>query len=178
MRKTASAAARTRGESTRLLHSHDLVDQAEAYQLLTFRLRLPRRGEIPVAQGEHYRLARLGGDAHLVTARPQPLGRLYGAAQREGQSHLHAQRLTLADHERLGESLLAQRGHERLRLARARYFLDEHGVEGGTGLLAEAHRRVAGLVQLALDALGLVRGHVRAELDREARGRGRPARRE
>ncbi len=41
MRKTASAAARTKGESTRLLHSHDLVAQAEAHQLLTFRLRFP-----------------------------------------------------------------------------------------------------------------------------------------
>src|SRR5262245_42553042 len=150
MRNTASAAARTRGESTRLLHSHDLVAQAEAHQLPTFRLRFSGRGEVAVTEGEHHCFTRLGGNAHLMAARAEALGRLDGAAQREGQSHLYAQRLALADHERLGESLLAQGGDERLRLARARDLLDEDGVEGGAGLLPEAHGRMAGLGQLAL----------------------------
>src|SRR4029434_8211050 len=88
------AAARTRGESTRvLLHAHDLVAQAETYQLLTLRLRFLLRGEVAVPDGERPRLARLHGDAHRVTARPQPLRRLHGAAQRERQTHLDAQRL-------------------------------------------------------------------------------------
>src|SRR5262249_6588712 len=165
MRNTASAAATTRGESTRLLHSHDLVGQAEAHQLLTLRLRFSGRGEAAVTEGEPHRFTGLGSNAYLMAARAQAFGRLHGAAQRERQPHLHAQRLALADHERLGESLLAQRGDERLRLARAGDLLDEHGVEGSTGLLAEAHRRVTGLVQLALDALGLGRGHEWAEFD-------------
>src|SRR4030095_1299481 len=91
------AAARTRGESTRvLLHAHDLVAQAETYQLLTLRLRFLLRGEVAVPDGEPHRLARLHGDAHRVPARPQPLRRLHGAAQRERQTHLDAQRLALA----------------------------------------------------------------------------------
>src|SRR5262245_44655886 len=125
MRKTASAAARTRGESTRLLHSHDLVAQAETHQLLTFCLCFSGRGEVAVAQREHDRLARLGGDAHLVAGRTKLLGRLHGAAQRERQADLHAQGLALPDHERLGKSLLAERGDESLGLTRRRNLLDQ-----------------------------------------------------
>src|SRR5262249_30312875 len=150
------------------LHAHDLVAQAETYQLSTRRLRFPLRGEIAVPDGERHRLARLDGDAHRVTARAQPLRHLYGAAQRERQTDLDAQRLALADHERAPESLLAQGGDQRLGVARARDLLDQHGVERRAGLLAEAHGLVAGLVELALDAFRLRRGHERPELDREA----------
>src|SRR5437879_1204503 len=52
-----------------------------------------------------------------MTARAQPLGRLPSTAQRKGQSHLHAQPLALADHECLGESLLAPRRDDCLRAA-------------------------------------------------------------
>ena len=64
----------------RLLHAHDLVPQAETYQLLTLRLGFLGRGEVAVTDGERHRLARLDGDAHLVAARAQALGRLHGAA--------------------------------------------------------------------------------------------------
>src|SRR5262249_15249526 len=175
-RNTAMPAARRRGESMRvLLHAHDLVGQAETYQLLTLRLRFPLRGEVAVPDGERHRLTRLDGDTHRVTARAQPLRRLHGAAQGERQTDLDAQRLSLADHERAAESLLAQGGDQGLGVARARDLLDQHGVERGAGLLAEAHGLVAGLVELPLDALRLRWGHERPELDREARARRRIA---
>src|SRR5262245_24700669 len=175
-RNTAMPAARRRGESMRvLLHAHDLVGQAEMYQLLTLRLRFPLRGEVAVPDGERHRLTRLDGDAHRVTARAQPLRRLHGAAQRERQTDLDARRLALADHERAAESLLAQGADQGLGVARARDLLDQHGVECRAGLLAEAHGLVAGLVELPLDALRLRWGHERPELDREARAGRRTA---
>src|SRR5262245_15663293 len=171
-RNTAMAAARTRGESTRVLfHAHDLVAQAETYQLLTLRLRFLLRGEVTVPDGERHRLARLDRDAHRVTARAQLLRRLHGAAQREQQTNLDAQRPALAEHERAPESLLAQCGDQGLGGARVRDLLDQHGVERRAGLLAKAHGLVARLVELPLDALRLRCGHERSELDREARGR-------
>src|SRR4029450_1829787 len=139
-RNTAMAAARRRGESMRvLLHAHDLVAQAETYQLLTLRLRFPLRGEVAVPDGERHRLARLDGDAYRVTTRAQPLRRLHGAAQRERQTDLDAQRLALADHERAPESLLAQGGDQGLGVARSRDLLDQHSAERRAGLPAEAH---------------------------------------
>src|SRR2546428_6821523 len=43
---------------SRLLHAHDLVPQAETYQLLTLRLGFLGRGEVAVTDGERHRLAR------------------------------------------------------------------------------------------------------------------------
>src|SRR5262245_2955560 len=168
-RNTAMPAARRRRESMRvLLHAHDLVGQAETYQLLTLRLRFPLRGEVAVPDGERHRLTRLDGDAHRATARAQPLRRLHGAAQRERQTDLDGQWLALADHERAPESLLAQGGDQRLGVAPARDLLDQNGVQRRAGLLAEAQGLIAGLVELPLDALRLRCGHERPELDREA----------
>src|SRR5207244_191431 len=53
-------------------------------------------------------------------------------------------------------------------------LFDQHGVERGSRLLAEAHRLIAGLVQLPLDALRFRGRHERSELDGEA-GPGRRA---
>src|SRR5512145_1065491 len=144
MSNTARAAARRRGESmSDLLHAHDLVPQAETYQLLTLRLRFLKRGEVAVTDGEGHRLARLDGNPHLVTARAQALGRLHGAAQRERETHLHAQRLALADHERAAEALVAQGDDQRLGVAHARNLLDQHGVERGARLLAKPYGLIA-----------------------------------
>src|SRR3989442_997839 len=99
----------------------------------------------------------------------EPLGHLHRPPERQRRADPDRQRLRLAEHRHVIESLVTQARNERLRLARRRDPLDQDRVDRGIGLLAEARGLVAGLVQLALDPLGLRRHDEGTHLDGKAR---------
>src|SRR3989442_1505647 len=177
-RKTVKAISRMSAKSIvkprlrgSLLHPDDLTGQAEAPELLALCLGLFGGREVTVTDHERDGLARLGRHPHLLTGGAEPLGYLHRPPERQRRADSDRQRLVLVEHRHVVEPLVAQARNERLRLARRRDLLDEDRVDRGIGLLAEARGLVAGLIQLALDPLGLRRHDEGTHLDGKARPR-------
>src|SRR3989442_1572166 len=175
-RKTVKAISRMSAKSIvkprlrgSLLHPDYLTGQAEAPELLALCLGLFGGREVTVTDHERDGLARLGRHPHLLTGGAEPLGYLHRPPERQRRADSDRQRLVLVEHRHVVEPLVAQARNERLRLARRRDLLDEDRVDRGIGLLAEARGLVAGLIQLALDPLGLRRHDEGTHLDGKAR---------
>src|SRR5262249_4423136 len=121
-----------------------------------------------MADDEGDSFAGLHRDTDLVSAPPHPLGELNGAVQRQRITDPHGQRLTATEDHPFRKPLLSESHDELLGIAGRRHALDEHPVERATGLLTKAYGLMAGLDQLALDALGFAGRGKRTELDGKA----------